>query len=489
MNENEPKKTGASVEVEIPQLKAQKKEKKGAGVVLPGAQGAGNAAVAGGAGIAQAAGGKLGFAALLSGKAGVAALVVGVGGAGLVGFGVMSQGDSAQVRKPELGGLSSSISVGKRNAKGSKSLSFMSKAGEGELRWDDPNAPKKAAPKQEEASEEELADAASSPSQEELMEQMGIPTPETAGKERPTMGRMDAKLSTELGNSSAFGSKSIFSGGTGFDVARMKKGPTNAPGADSRKMSARGKVGNLRRARGKLTGKNLSTRGAKSNRAMGQLKFAGRRSNQAAQTNSAGAAATYAEDAFGATSTEGGELEGGGAIGEDMPTIQPPGSGAPGSGSGGGGGGTCPSNWTVVEGGGCEPPDLEGVNATPYQGLVENAKQMSDQAAKLKIVAYALIAIGIGLLFVWPWGTVIGVLLIALGGMLLGMAQSMSSQAENMGKQVANQYGQKEQGKIIEREGSNSVNPNDSHERNINIENSAHDDIEEEKNSNYTLEE
>jgi hypothetical protein len=481
---NEPKKPA---EVEIPQLKKQEKERKGAGAALAGKVGGNGASVAGGA-VAGAA--KTGLAGLFAGKMGAAALVVGLGGAGLVGVGVMQQKNASNApKKPQLDGLSSSIQVDKRNSQGSKSLAYMSKSSKGELRWDDPNAPKPQA-KPPEKTEEELSDAAGSPSQEELMEQMGVEMPETgADKEKPTMGRIDASLSKELGGSNAFGSKSIFSGGTGFDIARMKnmnKNKIKEP--PNRAMSeARGKSSGLRRGRS-ARGKSLSTRGIRANRAMGQLKFAGRQSNAAANAGSAGAAAAAAGGAFEGAKTEGGELGGpAGAIGEDMPTVQPPGSGAP---SGGGGGANaCPSNWTQVEGGGCEPPDLEGTNVTPYQGLVDNAKGMSEQAEKLKTMAIALMILGAALLAAWPWGTLIGVILLALGAMMYSMAKSMSSQAENMGRQISNQYGQEEQGKIIERHGSNSANPNESRDRDIEVKNTAKDDIEAERNADYTLEE
>ncbi|PIP81542.1 MAG: hypothetical protein COR54_19660, partial [Elusimicrobia bacterium CG22_combo_CG10-13_8_21_14_all_63_91] len=281
-------KTHTPAEVDIPLLKKKEKERKGGGIVVPEAAVQGTAQVAGGAGVGVA---KSGVAALFAGKMGVAALALGVGGAGLIGVGVMKQNQAVKMTpRPQLDGLSSSIGVAKRNATGSKSLSFMAKAGQGELRWDDPNKPQ---PQKAEAkTEEDLADAAGAggPSQEELMAQFAGGAEGEGAGEKPSLGRIDAKLSTQLGQSSAFGSKSIFSGGTGFDVAQMKNLDKNKLGAspDRTKASAHGKLGALRRTTGALNAKNISTRGVRANRAMGQLKFAGRQSGAAALAGSAG---------------------------------------------------------------------------------------------------------------------------------------------------------------------------------------------------------
>lgn len=483
--------THTPAEVDIPLLKKKEKEKKGAGVVLPQAAAEGAAQVAAGAGVGVA---KTGMAALLAGKMGVAALVLGVGGAGLIGVGVMQQQKAEKTApKPKLDGLSSSIGVAKRNATGSKSLSFMAKAGQGELRWDDPNKPQpQPQAKTEEKTEEDLADAAGAggPSQEELLAKYGAGA-EAGGKEKPSLGRIDAKLSTELGKSSAFGSKSIFSGGTGFDVAQMKAMNKNKLNGsqDRAKSSTHGKLGALRRTNAALNAKNISTRGVRANRAMGQLKFAGRQSGNAAMAGSAGAAASAASGAFEGTKTEGGELSGPGAggIGDDMPSIQPPGSGAPGSG-GGSSPNACPSNWTQVEGGGCQPPDTDGREVTPYQGLLDNAKQMADQAKQLQLAGIALIAIGAILIAIGMWWAVLGVVLLALGVMLVSMASSMSSQAANMGRQISSQYGQEGQGEIVERYGEDANTANDPHNRDIVKDSTVEQDVEAERNSDYTLE-
>ncbi len=205
-------------------------------------------------------------------------------------------------------------------------------------------------------------------------------------------------------------------------------------------------------------------------------------------TNSAGAAATYAEDAFGATSSEGGEIDAASGIGEDLPTIEAPGTGAPGGDTGGGGGGcSCPSNWTQWEGGGCEPPDLDGVNVTDYQDKLDAAKGMADQAEKLTTTALALLVIG-AILVATGWMSSLGWALIAIGGLMLLMAQMMSSQSMNMGQQIADQHGQKDQGKIVERYGSNSdTHVNAGHEGEAWKESEMDSEMEDTKNATYTM--
>ncbi|MDE2293374.1 MAG: hypothetical protein KGL53_14930, partial [Elusimicrobia bacterium] len=126
--------TATPPEMDIPILRKKEKEKKGSGVVLPGAAGGAGQAVTGGA--LQSGGG---FMALLTGKAGLLALALGVAGAGAVGVGVLRSRGAGQPAPgaPELSAPTDSLSVGQRNAYGSKSLAYLSKAAAGQVKWND----------------------------------------------------------------------------------------------------------------------------------------------------------------------------------------------------------------------------------------------------------------------------------------------------------------------------------------------------------------
>lgn len=440
-------------EMDIPVLKKQEKEKKGMGAILPGgASGAGT--LGGGAGAGSAGG----FMALLSGKAGLAALALGVVGAGAIGVGLMGGGQgSAKPAGPQLDGLSSNINVDQRNAHGSKSLSYMAKAGSGQLKWDDPNAPKPAAAADKKS--DAPADAAAE----------GVDVDEAgagaeagadgegaggAGSNKPRMsgGLSGAKLSSSLGGSGAFGKNNIFSKGGGFNMKSVDlKAKSGLEGGASRLGAA--SKGNLS---GKLRGKNSLTAGGKNlarikgNGALGQLKFAGTRSGAAAKAGDSGAASTFAADAFDQQKTTGGTLEtGAGGIGDGAGggSVSPPGSGAPDV--TGGDTFTCPEGWAAGEGG-CTPPEINnGIDQTKYQGLVDGVLQMQKMAMMLKLLGAALIIGGIASL-PWPWGWAI----IAAGVALVAMAVMMDRQADQMADQIGSMYQQKKQADVLKERGS-----------------------------------
>lgn len=451
-------------EVDIPVLKKQEKEKKGLGAILPGGvPGAGS--VAGGAGVGQAGG----FMALFAGKAGLAALALGVVGAGAVGVGLMGGGGAPKASSPQLDGLSSNISVDRRNATGSKSLAYMSQAGSGQLKWEDPNAPKP------QAAADSKSDAPADTGAEgaEGVDEAGSGVEDGAGAEgsdKPRLagGLSGAKLSSSLGGSGAFGKNNIFSKGTGFNMKSVDlKAKSGIDGGASR-LAAAGK-GNLS---GKMRGKNSALASAKSTSrirgsgALGQLKFAGTRSQAAAKAGDSGAASSFAADAFDQQKTTGGTIEGGpGGIGDGLGTVNPQGGSAPDV--TGGMDGTCPEGYSAAEGGGCTPPDItNGVDQTKYQGLLDGVLQMQKAAQQMLMIGAALLAVGIALVAT-GFLSGLGWALIAAGGVMLLMGMMMNKQADQMADQIGNMYNQKKQAEVLKARGEGDSSTPELDERRV----------------------
>lgn len=445
-------------EVDIPVLKNKEKEKKGAGVILPGGV-PGGGALAAGVNAGQAAG----FMTLFAGKAGLAALALGVVGAGAIGVGIMGGGSGEKkAAAPRLDGLESNISVDRRNAVGSKSLSYMAKAGSGQLKWDDPNAPKP------QAGAESKSDAPADTPAGEAVDEAGSGAEggeggEGAEKPRLSGGISGAKLSSSLGGSGAFGKNNIFSKGSGFNMKSSDlKAKSGIQGGASRLTAA--SKGNLS---GKLRGKNSllaggrSTSRIKGNGALGQLKFAGTRSQAASKAGDTGAASTFAADAFDQQKTTGGSLEGGtGGIGDGLGTVNPSGGTAPDVTGGETG---CPEGWGAAEGGGCTAPDItNGVDQTRYQGLVDGVLQMQKMAMMLKLLGAALIIGGIASL-PWPWGWAI----IAAGVALVAMSVMMDKQADQMADQIGSMYQQKKQADVLKARGEGDASTPELEERRL----------------------
>ncbi|MBI3296581.1 MAG: hypothetical protein HYZ75_00340 [Elusimicrobia bacterium] len=417
-----------AVEPDIPVLKKKEKEKKGAGVVLPAAV-APAAVLTAGQGL---------------GKLGIAALALGVGGVGMIGLGMVRQKAPTGPDTPQLEALSSNIAVGRRNATGSKSLSYMAEAGSGQLKWEDPN---KAAAKGPEKTSDAPADvaepAAASDDTEEAMPDPGLDKPEMAHN------LSGARLSSGLGGAGSFGKNNIFAKGTGFNVKGLSPKPKSDLAA-SRLSAQRSNLSAARRGRNNLSAKSLSTNKILTGKTIGQLKFAGARSATAKSAGDTGAASTYAADAFDQTKTGAGTLETGGSLGEGLGgTISPPGTGAPDTTTE-----ACPSGYSGGEGGGCVPPDIaNGVNQTRYQGLVDGARQMQTQSKTMFLISVILMALGAVLMFFLP---PVGAILLALGLMLMMMARQMGNQAKQMGQMIDSAYGQQEQGQIIQRAGDDA---------------------------------
>ncbi|MFA6029551.1 MAG: hypothetical protein WC969_06845 [Elusimicrobiota bacterium] len=412
---------------DIPVLRKENKEKKrGLGWLFRGSP-SGSSAVAA-AGARQAGGGLL---AALSGKVAVAALALGVGGAGLVGYGYLSKGQASASKSPNLSPIASGMQIQKRNADGSRSLSYLADASKGEVKWDDPAMANAAGPKggaagaDADAAKEGGADAKAEGAMPDVGAMMA-----GAGAGAGGMGGLSgAKLSQGTSGSSAFGSKSIFSGGS-----NSMRAPGAKPGAGQMALG-RTATGNLSMKRGgeRASARALSTRGAKSSRAMGQLKFSDRLS---AQAKGAGGeqSSQYATDAFEQGKTQGGSIDGPGGAGMgDTPMVM-------------GGGGESPSG----SGSGYTQPDPgAGQNVTPYQGMVDGAQGMSNIAIMLYLIAVVLLAIAYYIWGMVPYGTAIAIVLIILALALIAMGVMMSDMAGNMGDTVSDAYGQKEQGEII----------------------------------------
>ena len=182
---------------------------------------------------------------------------------------------------------------------------------------------------------------------------------------------------------------------------------------------------------------------AKSQRAMGQLKFARDLSSAGTTAGGQEAGKSFSTDAFEQGKTSGGDV-GGLSAGD---TIAPPGDGA---------------------------PDLTkdlGTNVTPYQNQVDQAQQNDGSAAALKIAGIAAIAAGLALLMMAmkllsdpataQQGMMLamaGIALILAGIAMLMMADKLGKQAKNQGNNIANQYGQQQQGQTINNCSSQAVN-------------------------------
>lgn len=439
-----------SPEVDIPILKKQEKEKKGGAVFLGGAAAEGGQLVAG-AGVAKAGG----LLTLFGGKLGLVALAMGVGGAGVIALGVASQkGSEVKKAAPQLGALSSNIAVDRRDAYGSKSLNYMSEAGAGQLKWEDPNKPKPQAASDKTA--DAPADDAAVAEADGAAESDEMPNP-LDNKPRMANDLAGAKLSASLGKSSAFGSKNIFAKGTGFNAKGMDlKAKSNLGASTNLSATRSGRMAASRRGKSSLSAKAISTNKI-TGKSLGQLKFAGNRSQAAMNAGDTGGAATYAADAFDQQKTTGGQLDAGaGGIGDGLGTVNPVGSGAPDS--TGGGTGPCPEGWGQAEGGGCTAPDItNGQAMTNYQGLVDGALQMQKTAEKMLMIGMALIVAGAIVMATTSWmgiGTLIGGLMIAAGLAMVMMGQMMNKQADQMADQIGSMYDQKKQGDLIKARGA-----------------------------------
>jgi len=175
---------------------------------------------------------------------------------------------------------------------------------------------------------------------------------------------------------------------------------------------------------------------AKSQRAIGQLKFARDMSAAGTSAPSNEAGKTFAADAFEQSRTTGG------ALGLNAgSTIEPPGEGAP----------------DLTK-------NISSQNVTPYQNQVDQAQQDDGSAAALRAAGIAAIAAGLALLMAGlsmlnspdpgtqQMGMMLvmaGIALILAGIAMLMMADKLGKKAKQQGNNINNQYGQQTQADTV----------------------------------------
>jgi hypothetical protein len=344
----------------------------------------------------------------------------------------------------------------------------MSKVGEGQLKWDAPGAKTVSDAKAEDAKPEDSKPAGDETDAAKSKDGLGK-TPDHFTDTQKLGSLSGAKLSGQLGN--RFGNN-IFQGG-GFTPKQSQLDGKLKNLADFRQKTSAGQLGGLNRGMQSLLAKKLGTQGVGADRAMGQLKYSGRRSQEAAKMGATEAGSTYAADAFNGQSSEQGSAPGGpGVTGDEVAPM----------------GGSAPD----VTGGENVPQIGDGGNITPYQPQVDNAKQLTDTAKSLLIAGIALMAAGLGIMAASSWtgvGAVIGAIILGIGVALMAVAMILHSQARQMGSQVGDGYGQKDQQHIIDRTATNSGNRaytpynSDFQQKDSTV----HQDTEKEKNSDYQL--
>ena len=244
-------------------------------------------------------------------------------------------------------------------------------------------------------------------------------------------------------------------------------------GARGSKLAAFGGKQNTRAAQ-RMTSKGI---GAK--RAMGQLKFASRQSAQATAAGSTEGGASYAASAFEQGKVTGGQLDGAGGagLGDMAPAM---GGGPDGVGAGNNPTSTCPEGWAMMEGGGCQPSDTAGTNVTPYQGQVDSAQQMTTTALILAVIGIALIAIGYAVGGFW------GAIIAIIGAIILAVAIVMAVMAMTMGSSVGDQYGQKEQANVIDKNAESAMDGKKSdYQGQVGESKDVQQSTQEEKNATY----
>ncbi|MBI5595739.1 MAG: hypothetical protein HY928_06580 [Elusimicrobia bacterium] len=442
---------------EIPVLKEKEDEKKGGGVPWYAGSGSGAPGLVGGQGIGRAGGALAARGGLFTRMAGVLANAFGgpttfLGGlfagamgkwlvlGGLLAWGGLLVGAASRLSGgwgaagagipglPSLGSVSSAGIV--IDAPKDRSLGYLSGANKGEILWDQGKPVQPETPKDAAAPEE-------APPIEE-------PKPEPPAFEMPDVSALQGggglnrdgfvkKLTSDVSQ--------LRAGGPGSGAPQIK----NAGGFQLKKTfdprgSQAGKLGGMSRAKRALSASRLSNLRGRSSRAAGQLKLAKAMSVAGQSATTIGDAKTYSADAFDQGKSIGGNLAG--IDGDGI--VMPSGGGAPGLESG--------------------VPDLPpGTPMSPYQSEMDTAKGMGDQAAALKTLGMMMLAIGASLVAMglalmgnhttFPIGYALlgaGLALIAMGMMMLGMSANMAKQAQDQGKKVDEQYGQKDQGAIVD---------------------------------------
>jgi hypothetical protein len=183
-----------------------------------------------------------------------------------------------------------------------------------------------------------------------------------------------------------------------------------------------------------LINRKVGDRNVTANKAMGQLKFAGKQSDKSLAAGSAARAAALTEDAFGQAESgaqggkglgcarsrrtvtgDKGEVKGGACQGDDEAGW------TPGNAAG------CPEDMTPAPGGGCRPVgELQGKNVTTYQKDVDRAKALADEAHSLSS----------GMMGGW--------------GERREKAHKLAREGAEIGRKIKKESGQDDQGELIE---------------------------------------
>ncbi|HAH05054.1 MAG TPA: hypothetical protein DCM05_00790 [Elusimicrobia bacterium] len=292
-----------------------------------------------------------------------------------------------------------------------------------------------------------------------------------------------------------------------------------AGGGFSKPIASRGgKVQAFARQPRPLTLKKISTRRGRAARAMGQLKLADNLS-QAGANNVGETARQYSADAFDQQRSAGvGTGEAG--VSPDPNSVVPTGTatGAP--------------DVTDIA------PPVQGENATPYQDKVDDAKKKTNMAMMLMIMGGMLIAAGmlltvmgmmkmqagqmkiqIGQMMISigsaiPFGLgagivaagqamvtagtalvtegqqmlMIGMGMIAAGGGMLAAGLMMAMAAKGQGDAIDKNYGQKDQGQVIDECADQAVNKENCRPSTVNQPgNTIQEDVAAERNATYSL--
>ena len=438
-----------STDARIPELrKKEKEDKKGAGVFwgsgAPGTGGAlaragtggfwnpfGLGALAGSLALRVGAGSFFGRL-LLSRIGGWALLGMVLGGGGLLGLGVALglAGPGGRHLVAQRFNAESPSSA-PRQGSSPDSLSFVAEANRGSL-GEEEAAKAKSEP-------ETLADAAAALPASPIT----VEAPMTAGEGGPVNGpRAAAGTLNKMADLQSSRPLQAGAGPSGLATSVLGSG-TRAAADVNVGDGRRGNLGALPRGRGRAAASSLRGRGAISDRAMGQLKFARNESSNGANAARETASRQFATDAFDQIKTQGGALAGGPGASGTPEVVMPPGTGAPN-----------PDR-------GSTPPVGPTQNATPYQPQLDAAKNMAEAAQMLQIMGMLLMAAGAALMYVGykmmsmppPYAMmgkvliVAGLAVVGAGVMALSMAQNMADAAEKMGDQIKAQ-GQEKQGQI-----------------------------------------
>lgn len=200
----------------------------------------------------------------------------------------------------------------------------------------------------------------------------------------------------------------------------------------------------------RVTARLKSQLGARSTRAMGQLKFARNRSLAALGAAGNEPSSTYAAAAFDQAAGTAGSIGGDGLSGGEV--VGPLGGGAP--------------DLTTA------PSVGPAENKTPYQDKVDKAKQNIAMALALVMLGLMLLAVGAMVLMyakavaALPGGqpkaaklVKVGIMLLAAGAAAVAAGSAVALMAKQKGKEVSDGYGQPEQGDIIDSCAGQAVKP------------------------------